>query len=261
MMTSRPGTSRVSAERGFCKLSVTHLLLLILINGVVLAYVAPTTARLLSDSRYPWSERWWVASVWLAQSTSHAWAWFGLIVLTREVFAGRCRDFSPGHWIVLVQGIAAFGIVADLLRFYFHSYGPMLQSLGVSVGYLVLAALACKAALHIRSRPWKFAVGALVFCKLAYAILFAFRAAELEGFVGRAYEAHGIAAWVVMQVIVFVAVLFAVTTDLRAGVQRDWLHFTALVILALELFSTLGMYGEFPVRWFAHYLPLFGCYP
>src|SRR4051812_24666328 len=118
MTTTQQGATQRLPEPGFCRLSIAHLLLLILFSALVLAYVAPGMARLLSDSRYAWSERWWVAGVWLAQYWSYAWAWFGLVVLLRERWRGPCREFAPGHWIVLIQGIATCGIVVSLLWSY-----------------------------------------------------------------------------------------------------------------------------------------------
>jgi len=240
----------------FPPMAISDLLVLTLCVSFAMACIAPSLHDILvmpaEDLRI---SRWRLVAPEVTDYLAFGIALFGSIVLARERIRGSTRPLSPGQWIFVATGpFAALRVMSgawhEVLAAYRFSETPVLFS---ALNDLLFGIVLCLSlAFSLRglrgTEPrWRVCLFFVLAWLLAGCAWCALEVAQSRGL----FRRELIVAWATAYVSAFLAACVAATIDVHKGIRRDWLHYLAIVLLALFSVSNVLHHGALLAKWWS----------
>jgi hypothetical protein len=239
---------QLDGKQAFPRLSINHLLLLMLTVSFSLACAATDFAEELRRAPAHWK---WIAWGILTDAMAAGVKLFGLIVLVRGWLRGQKLAMAPGHWFFLVVGPIAFANLVCLpLRLlplawegrYFGQIAAVQQGVTAAT-YLVGVALCTIGVMKTPSRRWKIGLAMLWVLLACITVVNSSWAIRNLSRQPQWFSQHLIVMWAHLEFVFAVSFLIAAIIDGTARLRRDWLHYLALVAILLDSFTAVVSFG------------------
>jgi hypothetical protein len=249
-----PPHTAADDQQQFPSLAISDLLVLTLCVGFALACIAPgvrdSLALPVEELRIP---KWRLVIPEITDYLTFGMALFGLIVLARQRIRGSIGLTAPGHWIFVAIGPFAFlrlvtGAWHDVLAAYWFEKSPVLLSTILDVLFgitLVLSLLLLLRGVRTLEPRWRLCLALIVVWLLFGCAWCAFELAQSRGI----FRRELIVGFATTYLLAFVAACAAGAIDALKGIRRDWLHYLAIVLLALYAVSNALHHGDLVIKW------------
>jgi hypothetical protein len=243
-------------QRQFPPLTISDLLVLTLTVSVSLAVVAPALHAFMAlppeELRIPL----WLGVVpEVTDYTTIGISLFGLIVLARQWLRRGSFPFQPGHWIFIATcpyflALLVSGAVHQLLTADWFPSHPGHRSVESAffAAVLMFSVLLARRALQTDELRWRVCLALLLIWLSIAAAECVQEALNTKG----PLSAHLLAGGATVYLIAVASMCVAVALDVLRGVRRDWLHYSAMVMLALYAVSYSLHYGALLARWWGN---------